>query len=114
MTTNGQEKGRAYVTSKHGDDQHEVLVKYMNWMQGHFEPFMHVRESGEFGAGFSIVMTRWPKETPNNMMQEGKKFGVVKTIGHRTKTHIDYDAGRGTSYSCCTAMQDDHPCEFEE
>ena len=77
-------------------------------MQGHFEPFMHVLESGEFGAGFSVVMTGWPKETPSNMMQEGKKlWGVVKTIGERTKTHIDYDAGRGTSYSCCTAMQDD-------
>ena len=32
---------------------------------------------------------------------------VVKAIGHRTKTHIDYDAGRGTSYSCCMALQDD-------
>ena len=52
-------------------------------------------------------MTGWPKETPSNMMQDSKKYGVVKTIGHRTKTHIDYDAGRGTSYSCCTALQDD-------
>ena len=74
----------------------------MKWMQENFEPFMHVRESGEFGAGFSVVITEWPKETPTNV--DGKRFGVVKTIGHRTKTHTDCNARRGTSYSCCTAM----------
>ena len=56
MTPNGEEKGQGYITSKHGDDQHDELVTYMAWIQEHFEPFMHVRESGEFGAGFSIVM----------------------------------------------------------
>ena len=77
-------------------------------MQGKFKPFMHVREADEFGAGFSVVITGWPKETPKNMMKgDVKKFGVVMTKGERTKTHTDYDAGRGTSYSCCTAMQDD-------
>ena len=71
---------------------------------------MHVREADEFGAGFSVVITGWPKETPKNMMKgDVKKFGVVMTKGERTKTHTDYDAGRGTSYSChgCMAMQDD-------
>ena len=46
MTPNGEERGRGYITSKYGDDQHEQLVTYMSWMQSHFEPFMHVREAG--------------------------------------------------------------------
>ena len=105
MTPNGDKKGRAYVTSKHGDDQHGIIVRYMRRIQEHFEPFMHAREAGQFGAGFSVVVTGWPKQTPKDV--GGERFGVVKTIGHRTKTHTDYNAGRGTSYSCCTAMADD-------
>ena len=107
MTPDGEKSGRGYITSKYGDDCHPPLVNYMAFIQSQFEPFMHVRECGEFGSGFSVVMTGWPKETPKNMMQDDKKFGLVKTIGHRTKTHVDYDAGRGTSYSVCTAFQDD-------
>ena len=107
MTPDGEKSGRGYITSKYGDDCHPPLVKYMAFIQSQFEPFMHVRECGEVGSGFSVVMTGWPKETPKNMMQDDKKFGLVKTIGHRTKTHVDYDAGRGTSYSVCTALQDD-------
>ena len=107
MTPDGEKSGRGYITSKYGDDCHPPLVKYMAFIQSQFEPFMHVRECGQFGSGFSVVMTGWPKETPKNMMQDDKKFGLVKTIGHRTKTHVDYDAGRGTSYSVCTAFQDD-------
>ena len=107
MTPNGDKKGQAYVTSKHGDDQHGIIVRYMRRIQEHFEPFMHAREAGQFGAGFSVVVTGWPKQTPKGV--GGERFGVhvVKTIEHRTKTHTDYDAGRGTSYSCCTAMADD-------
>ena len=88
--------------------EHPVIDKYLKWMQSKCKPFMHVREAGEFGAGFSVVITGWPKETRNNMMKgDVKKFGEMMTKGDRTKTHTDYDAGRGTSYSCCTAMQDD-------
>ena len=64
-----------------------------------------MREAGEFVAGFSVVMAGWLVETPKSI--GGPKIGVVKTKGHRTKTHTDYDAGRGTSYSACTAMAND-------
>ena len=65
---------------------------------------MHVREAGGFGAGFSVVMAGWPKEAPPNVAGGG--FGVVKTKGYRTKTPTDYNTGRGTSYSTCTAIAD--------
>ena len=102
MTPNGEKRGRAYITSKEGDNQHEILVRYLSWMSDNFAPSMHVREAGEFGAGFSVV--RWPMETPRSI--GGPRFGVCKTKGYRTKIHTDYDAGRGTSYFACAAMSD--------
>ena len=109
MTPNREKKGRAFVTSKPGAE-HPVIDKYLQRLQSKFKPLMHVREVGEFGAGFSVVITAagWPRETPKNMMKgDVKRFGEMMTRGYRTKTHTDYDAGRGTSHSCCTAMQDD-------
>ena len=107
MTPNGEKKGRAFVTSKPGAE-HPVIDEYLKWMQDKFVAFMHVHESGEFGAGFSVVITGWPKETPKALVKgDVKRWGEVMTKGYRTKTHTDYDAGRDTSYSCCTAIQDD-------
>ena len=32
MTPNGELRGRAYITLKYGDDQHDTIVKYLSWM----------------------------------------------------------------------------------
>ena len=56
MTPNREKKGRAFVTSKPGAE-HPIIDKYLKWMQSKFKPFMHVREAGEFGAGFSVGIT---------------------------------------------------------
>ena len=79
--------------------EHPIIDKYLKWMQRQFKPFMHVREAGEFGAGFSVVITGWPKETPKNVRKGNvKKFGVVMTKGERTKTEVSPKGSRSRRF----------------